>query len=128
MKYLREPIEDEEARPVNLDDKKLAQLHQKAMGIIRLWIDQTIYHHVVKKSKASVLQRKLEILYKQSTIQNKANLMKGLVKLEHSITKHISEFQGLVDQLTTLKIILDYELQALLLLSSLLDSWETLVV
>ena len=54
--------------------------------------------------------------------------MKGLVKLEHSITKHISEFQGLVDQLTTLKIILDYELQALLLLSSLLDSWETLVV
>ena len=55
MKYLREPIEDEEARPVNLDDKKLAQLHQKAMGIIRLWIDQTIYHHVVKKSKASVL-------------------------------------------------------------------------
>lgn len=46
----------------------------------------------------------------------------------HSITQHTSEFQGLVDQLTTIKIILDDELQALLLLSSLPDSWETLLV
>lgn len=70
----------------------------------------------------------MEIIYKQPTVQNKVNLMKGLVKLGHSITKHISDFQGLVDQLTALKIILDDELQVLLLLSSLLDSWETLVV
>ena len=34
----------------------------------------------------------------------------------------------MVDQLTTMKIILDDELQALLFLSSLPDSWETLVV
>ena len=46
----------------------------------------------------------------------------------HNITEHTSEFQGLVDQLTTIKIILDDELQALLLLSSLPNSWETLVV
>ena len=44
------------------------------------------------------------------------------------ITKHTSEFQGLVDQLTTIKIFLDDELQELLLLSSLHYSWETLVV
>ena len=34
----------------------------------------------------------------------------------------------MVDQLISVKIILDDELQALLLLSSLPDSWETLVV
>ena len=34
----------------------------------------------------------------------------------------------MVDQLISMKIILDDELQALLLLSSLPDSWETLVV
>ena len=58
--------------------------------------------------------------------------MKILVNLKYkegcSITEHTSEFQGLVDQLTTMKIILDDELQALLLLSSLPDSWKTLVV
>ena len=45
-----------------------------------------------------------------------------------SITEHTSEFQGLVDQLTTMKIILDDELETLLLLNSLPDNWETLVV
>ena len=35
---------------------------------------------------------------------------------------------GLVNQLASAKISLDDELQALLLLSSLLDNWETLVV
>jgi len=34
----------------------------------------------------------------------------------------------MVNQLTTMEILLDDELLALLLLSSLLDSWETLVV
>ena len=44
-----------------------------------------------------------------------------------NITEHIREFQGFVDLLIIMKIILD-KLHALLLLSSLLDSWETLVV
>lgn len=47
---------------------------------------------------------------------------------ECSITEHTSELHGLVDQLTTMKIIMDDELQALLLLSSLSDSSETLVM
>ena len=45
-----------------------------------------------------------------------------------SIAEHLSEFQDLVNQMVTMKLIIDDELQALLLLSSLLDSWETLVV
>ena len=59
-------------------------------------------------------------------------MRKRLVNLKYkegrSITEHTNEFQGLVDQLVTMKIILNDELQALLFLSSLPDSWETLVV
>ena len=91
-----------------------------------------MYHHVAKESKADVLWRKLETIYEQPAAQNKANLTKRLVNLKYiegrSITEHTSEFQGLVDQLTTIMIILDDELQTRLLLSSLPDSWETLVV
>ena len=58
--------------------------------------------------------------------------MKKLITLKYkegrNIIEHTSEFQELVDPLTTMKIILDDELQALFLLSSLPDSWETLVV
>ena len=45
-----------------------------------------------------------------------------------SIAEHLSEFQDLVNQMVTMKLIIDDELQALLFLSSLPDSWETLVV
>lgn len=40
----------------------------------------------------------------------------------------MSEFQGIVDQLNSMKMTVDDELQALLMLSSLPKSWDTLVV
>ena len=44
-----------------------------------------------------------------------------------SIAEHLSEFQDLVNNMVTMKLVID-ELQALLLLNSLPDSWEILVV
>ena len=46
----------------------------------------------------------------------------------NSVAKHLSNFQGLLNELSTMKLELDDEVQTLLLLSSLPDSWETLVV
>ena len=132
VKDLHEPIKGNEAKPTDLDDRKWAQLNQKVVSIIRSWIDQSAYHHVVKESMVDVVQRKLEAIYEQLTAHYKVNLMKMLVNLKYKggrdITKHISEFQGLVNQLTTMKIILNDELQALLLLSSLPNNQKTLVV
>ena len=62
MKNLYEPIEDEDARAADLDNKKWAQLNQKVVGIIRSWIDQSVYHHVAKESRVDVLWRKLETI------------------------------------------------------------------
>ena len=44
------------------------------------------------------------------------------------MSDHLSRFQDCVNRLSTMKMVLDEELQALILLSSLPDSWETLVV
>ena len=44
------------------------------------------------------------------------------------MSQHLNDFQDIINKLTTMKIVLDDELQALFLLSSLPDSWETLVV
>src|ERR1044072_3192064 len=59
-------------------------------------------------------------------------LFRRLVNLKYkdgfSVAEHISSFQNLVNQLTTIEIKLPDELLAFLLLSSLPDSWETLVV
>ena len=71
-------------------------------------------------------------MYEKNTFRNKATLIRRLVNLKYkdgkSMTEHTSDFQGLVNQLTTMKMKLEDELQALLLLSSLPESWETLVV
>ena len=71
------------------------------MGTITSWIDQSVYHHVAKKSKVVVFWRKLETIYEQLTAQNKVNLMKRLVNLKYkegrSTIEYISEFQGLID-------------------------------
>ena len=44
------------------------------------------------------------------------------------MVEHISSFQGIVSKLVVLKMNIDDEMQASLLLSSILDSWETLAV
>ena len=44
------------------------------------------------------------------------------------MVEHISSFQGIVNKLVARKMNIDDEMQASLLLSSLPDSWETLVV
>ena len=46
----------------------------------------------------------------------------------NSVAEHLSNFQGLLNELSTMKLELDDEVQTLLLLSSLPDNWETLVV
>ena len=87
---------------------------------------------MANETKADVLWKKLESIYERKTIQNKVFLIQKLVNLKYkegrSVGEHLSEFQSLVNQLATVKMTLDDELQALLLLSSLPESWETLVV
>ena len=46
----------------------------------------------------------------------------------NSVAKHLNNFQGLLNKLSTMKLELDDEVHALLLLSSLPNNWETLVV
>ncbi|KAF8413693.1 hypothetical protein HHK36_001685 [Tetracentron sinense] len=71
-------------------------------------------------------------MYERKTASNKAFLIRKLVNLKYkegnSIAEHLNEIQSIVNQLTSMEMVLDDELQALLLLSSLPDSWETLVV
>ena len=59
-------------------------------------------------------------------------MIKRLVNLKYkdgnNIVEHINSFQSIVNKLVAMKINIDDEMQALVFLSSLLDSWKTLVV
>ena len=107
-------------------------LNRKCAAQIRQWIDKSIFQNFANEHDASVLWQKLEKMYARTTAQNKANLIRRLVNLKYkdgnNVSEHMSEFQGIVDQLNSMKMMVDDELQALLMLSSLPKSWDTLVV
>jgi hypothetical protein len=86
----------------------------------------------LRRQKLTLFGKKLESLYERKTAQNKAFAIRKLAHLKlkegRSFAEHLRKFQDLVNQLTRMNLVVDDELQALLLLSSLPNSWETLVV
>ena len=120
---------------VNPDPTKEGEwkkLNRKTIGQIRQWIDHSVFHHVAQETDAYALWKKLEDMYQAKTARNKSLLMRRLVNLKlqsgTSVAEHTNEFQSLVNQLSEVELQLGDEEQALLLLSSLPDNWETLVV
>ena len=66
------------------------------------------------------------------TPRNKITLIRRLFNLkykdENNMVVHISSLLGIVNKLVAMKMNIDDEMQESLLLTSLPDSWETLVV
>ena len=91
-----------------------------------------MFEHVSTYTNAHELWSKLESTIQKKTPRNKASLVRRLVKLDYmdgqSMKEHLNSFKGLVNQLTKINMKIDDELQALLLLNSLPESWDTLVV
>lgn len=130
-KDLYKPIE-EENKPENKTEDAWKLDNRKAVGLIRQHIDQSIFQHVANDTNAYKLWKKLESMYERKTALNKATLVRRLVRLLYkegkNMAEHMNEFQGIVNQLTNVSMTIEDEVQALLLLSSLPDSWETLVI
>ncbi|VFQ72988.1 unnamed protein product [Cuscuta campestris] len=130
-KDLLDPILYKE-HPTGVDEKAWTTLNQKAIASIRQYDSLSVLQHVANETNAFEMWKKLESMYERNNAMGKASLIKKLVKLQYkdgdSIVVHMNEFQGVVNQLAGMKMKLEDELQALLLLSSLPDSWDTLVV
>ena len=71
-------------------------------------------------------------MFQTKNALNRVYVFRKLVRLRYqdgsSIAEHLNSFQGHVSQTISLEIPLAHEVLTLLLLGSLPDSWETLVV
>ena len=87
-------------------------------------------NHVSGEKNAHTLWIKLEKLYAQKTGNNKMYLMKRLIRLRYRedtpMTDHLYTFQGLINQLTTIRVKFDEKVLDLWLLGTLSNSWETI--
>ena len=130
-KDLYKPIRLKEKPPDTLDDDWDVE-PRKAITYMKMWMDPTLHEHIYDETKADVVWKKLENFFARKTSGNKTTLIRRLVNLKYTdvnnMVEHISSFQGIVNKLVAMKMNIDVEMQASLLLSSLSDSWETLVV
>ena len=71
-------------------------------------------------------------MFKNKNVVNRVLVFQKIVRLHYqdgsSMVEHLNVFQGLINRATTLEAPLANEVFALLLLGSLPDSWEILVV
>jgi gag-polypeptide of LTR copia-type len=125
-KDLYEPVEGDSAKLEEMNVVNWNKWNQKAVGTIRQWLNDSVYHHVVSETNAHELWKKLESLYEQKITANKTFLIWKLINLKFregtSVAEHLNEFQSLINQLSAMNMTLEDELQALLLLGSLPDS------
>lgn len=116
-------------KPEGKSDEEWTLLHRQVCGYIRQWVDDNVLNHVSSETHARTLWSKLEELYARKTGNNKLFLIKQMMSLRYQdgspITDHLNTFQGIINQLASMNLSFDDEIQGLWLLGTLPNTWET---
>jgi len=99
--------------------------------VIRLTLAKNITFNTVNEKTTADLMKALSAMYEKSSAANMVYLMCRLFNLKMgegiSVTNHINEFNTILAQLESVQIKFEDEVKALILLSSLPDSWAATV-
>ena len=125
------PIERMTKKPSSMTDEEWNQLDRTTIATIRQYLAKNVYFNVSEEKTVEGLWKKLDDLYEKNIAPNKVFLMKKLYNLKMegaSIVEHFNAFNIITNQLASVKIILDDEIRAILLMCYMPDSWENLIV
>ena len=110
--------------------EKWALLDRQVLGVIRLTLSRSVAHNVVKEKTTADLIKALSSMYEKPLVNSKVHLMKKLFNLKMvknaSVAQHLNEFNTITNQLSSVEIDFDDEIRALIILASLLNSWEAM--
>ncbi|GFS42004.1 hypothetical protein Acr_00g0077610 [Actinidia rufa] len=128
---LAKALKGKDAKPETMKDDDWEELMMKCVSTIRLCIADNIINNVMDEDSASALWEKLEKLYLAKSLTNKLHLKRQLYRLKMeeggNLMEHMNVFNGYLDQLRKVDVKIDEEDKALLLLTSLPNSYDTLV-
>ncbi|VFQ76765.1 unnamed protein product [Cuscuta campestris] len=118
-------------KPEKMSDANWAGLDRKAMSVIRLSLTKNVAFNILKETTAKGIMEALSNMYEKPSAANKVFLIRELVnkrmKNGTSVTEHINKLNSILARLLSVGLKFDDEVQALLLLSSLPDSWSRTV-
>ena len=104
----------------------------KARGLIRLSLADSILLNVHEEKTAHSLWKKLGDIHQGKSLVNKIFLRKKLYSLKidggTTVADHLNSFNMVIAQLTSVGVSIDEEDQCMLLLYSLPNSWDHLVI
>jgi hypothetical protein len=105
---------------------------RKTLGTIWFCVVALVDFNISKEKTTEDLMKKLDRLYEKPSASNKVFLMKQLFNMKMSeggsIANHLNKFNTFTNQLSSIKVTFDDEVGALLILFSLPERWNDLVM
>ena len=114
-----------------MKDDEWNLLDRQALGVVRLTLSRNVAFNIAKEKTTAGLMKALSSMCEKPSASNKVHLMRRLFTLRMtegaSVAQHINELNIVTIQLSSVGIEFDDEVRALILLSSLPDSWSATV-
>lgn len=132
QKDLWRPLQGKAKKPTAMSDEDWDILDRKALGAIQLCLSPSVAFNISKAKTTAELMTILDKLYEKPSASNKVFLIKRLVNMKmvegKSMAEHLNNFNTITSQLASVKITFDEEVRSLLILSSLPESWNSVVM
>jgi hypothetical protein len=119
-------------KPMTMKDEEWEVLDINELGTIQLSLEASMAFNISKEKMTTKMMDTLAKLYEKPLASNKVFLMKRLFNMKMSeggfVVDHLNEFNIVTNQLSSVKVDFDDEVRALLILCSLRESWNGLVM
>lgn len=123
-KDLYQPLK---SKPEKMEQEEWELLDRKAMSVIRLSLSRDVAYHTITSRSTKEVMKTLEEMYQKPSITNKVHLIRRLFDLRMlertPVQQYLNEFNMINVQLNMVNVKFDDKIRALILLSSLPDSW-----
>jgi hypothetical protein len=128
QKSMHQPLT---SKPADMKEDDWKLLDRKALGVIRLTLSRNVAFNIAKEKTTAGLMKALSNMYEKPSASNKVHLMRRLFNLRMaegaSTAQHLNELSTVTTQLSSVGIDFNDEVRALILLSSLPESWNATV-
>jgi hypothetical protein len=126
------PLGGIENKMTSMKDEEWEVLDRMALGTIQLSLATSMAFNFSKQKTTKEPMDALDKLYEKTLMSNKVFIMKILFNMKTSergsVANHLNEFNMVTNQLIYVKVEFDDEVIALLILCSLPESWNDLVM
>ena len=115
-----------------MQDEEWEILDKKELGTIQLFLVASIDLNISKEKTTTNMMNALAKLYEKPSTSKKVFLMKHLFNMKMLeagfVVDHLNDFNIATSQLSSIGVNVDDEVRPLLILCSLLESWNNLVM